>query len=210
MEEALRFTLIADGSSDEILLQPIDWLLRSICSRPAVGEWANPFLVPKTGTRSLEDRVSRLLRLYPCDLLLVHRDAESVDREQRLIEVENACARIADSQPICGVVPVRMSEAWFLFDELAIRTAADNPNGAVHLEIPQISRVEELADPKDVLHSLIRRASELSGRRLEKLRIPQRVRRLADLIDDYSPLRAVSAFSDFESRLRSIVSDRGW
>jgi len=99
-----------------------------------------------------------------------------------------------------------MLEAWLLFDRAAIRRAAGNPNGAMPLELPELSRVEELPDPKAVLHSLLQEASGLKGRRLNNLRVP--VRRVAALIDGFAPLRRLSAFQRLEKDVQVFVQGR--
>jgi hypothetical protein len=99
-----------------------------------------------------------------------------------------------------------MTEAWLLIDETAIRTAARNPNGKIKLGIPAIKKLENLPDPKDVLHELLRQASEAQGRDLKKFRVHAMVHRLAELIEDYSSLRQLSAFQQFESDLSNLLS----
>ena len=112
--------------------------------------------------------------LYPCDLLFVHRDAEGVPHRSRVEEIEIAMQEVravhegAGLPPHVVVVPVRMTEAWLLFDEAAIRRAAGNPNGRVSLQLPP-GDPEEIADPKQLLHDLLRTASELGGRRLGRV-----------------------------------------
>ena len=85
-----------------------------------------------------------------------------------------------------AVVPIRMTEAWLLIDEAALRSAAGNPRGSVPLSIPAVRQLEGLPDPKKTLHALIRRASSLGGRRLSRFRMDQAVHRLAQAIQDYS------------------------
>ncbi|MEE8523965.1 MAG: hypothetical protein V3T72_08540 [Thermoanaerobaculia bacterium] len=58
------------------------------------------------------------------------------------------------------------------------------------------------ADPKD--------ASELKGRRLRRFRQGQARQRLAELIEDYSPLEQLSAFQAFRSELNSVLVEHGW
>jgi hypothetical protein len=70
--------------------------------------------------------------------------------------------------------------------------------------------LESLPDPKTVLHNCLRRASSLRGRRLRTFPVGQRARRVAELIDDFSPLRALPAFSALESDVQSVVSQSRW
>jgi hypothetical protein len=102
-------------------------------------------------------------------------------------------------------VPVRETEAWLLFDEGAIRRAAGNPNGVSPLHLPRIAECEQLPDPKSVLFNTLIDASGLKGRRRRSFR-PQNARaRLGDLIDDFSPLRVLSAFQRFEIDVQRVV-----
>jgi len=105
------------------------------------------------------------------------------------------------------IVPVRMTEAWLLHDEAAIRSAAGNPNGTVPLDLPRGSRAEQEIDPKARLHEAILAASGLAGRRRARLksRVRDRSRRVADLIENYEPLRRLRAFQAFEEDLRDAL-----
>src|SRR5262245_7815518 len=153
----LRYTLLSDGSSDRALLPLLTWLLRQRLADHAIqAQWADLRRLPKP-PRGLSERMQTSLDLYPCDLLFVHRDAEGESRETRVEEIHKACleSKIEQSVPVVLVVPVRMQEAWLLFDETAIRQASGNPNGKVHLRMPTIPKLESLPDPKQNLHELL-------------------------------------------------------
>ncbi|HEX2164144.1 MAG TPA: hypothetical protein VHM02_09365, partial [Thermoanaerobaculia bacterium] len=109
-----------------------------------------------------------------------------------------------------AVVPVRAQEAWLLFDEVAIRTAAGNPNGRDPLDLPVLNRLEELPDPKQRLHEILRTGSGLGPRRRSSLRMGSAVHRIAELVEDFSPLRTLGAFQAFEQDLRDVLASRGW
>jgi hypothetical protein len=162
----------------------------------------------------LERKIGAALDLYPCDLLFIHRDAEKQPREDRISEIQQAVRRLSSdlftSKPYACVVPIRMTEAWFLFDELSIRRAAGNPAGGGILSLPPLSKTEALPDPKQVLHDLLRAATELPFRRLKKFSTAQACYRLAELIDDFSPLRRLSAFASLETDVQSIIQAAGW
>ncbi|HET6427715.1 MAG TPA: hypothetical protein VFJ30_04855 [Phycisphaerae bacterium] len=144
----------------------------------------------------LERRIGLALDLYPCDILVVHRDAERDPLEARIKEVADALARAMDTPvPHVIAVPVRMTEAWLLIDEAAIRHAAGNPGGTIPLHLPPTRGLESLPNPKAVLVSLLRSASELSGRRLSKLRSLSLVSRVSVNIPDFSALTHLPAFS---------------
>jgi hypothetical protein len=201
--KTLRGSLLTDGSSDRVLLPIVRWALwqrRTLCHLT----WADPRVCGRT--RSLAERVRRALDCYPCDVLFVHRDAEARPREERLAEI-----RTALDGNTCGVcvVPVRMQEAWLLFDEAALREAAGNPRGQVRLDLPKLAAVERLADPKKLLYDLLRQASERYGRRLRKFQPDVATHRLAQIIEDYSPLRQLPAFQAFEDDLSAALMQIG-
>jgi hypothetical protein len=174
--------------------------------------WADLRLLPRS-PRKLADRIARAVDLYPCDLLFVHRDAEKVSLEDRIDEIQVAFieASLQGRMPrhIC-VVPVRMQEAWLLFDEAAIRRAAGNPNGKQILQLPPLARLEKLPDPKAVLYDFLREASGLEGRRRKRLEVSALAVRVADFIEDYTPLRALPAFQALQLAVQEAVQKDGW
>jgi hypothetical protein len=210
----LRFTLVTDGPTDAILIHPIRWLLVINGVRLAIEpQWPDLQALP-TPPSKLEDRIQAALDLAPADLLFVHRDAEREPRLKRVEEIQRAVQRVSQrlfgSQPYVCVVPVRMTEAWFLFDEAAIRQAAGNPHGRIALTLPSGGRAEEIPDPKDTLHELLLSASELPARRLRRFPVHERVNRVAELIENFSPLRQLPAFASLETELRAIIQTAGW
>ena len=116
----------------------------------------------------------------------------------------------SDPLPAVCIVPVRMMEAWLLFDEQALRHAAGRPSGRLSLGLPRLQHLESLPDPKDRLHRLLIEASGATGRRRKKFPAVERVHRLADLIEDYSPLRALPAFRELEQDLRNVLVENRW
>lgn len=203
---SLRFTLVSDGPSDAALLHPLKWLLQANgVDGPIESAWADLRVFPKP-ISGLDHKIRAALELYPCDLLFVHRDAERESRSSRVEEIRGAIQRIASDffarRPYVCVVPVRMTEAWLLFDEGAIRQAAGNPRSTTPLDLPPIGRVEDLPDPKSVLNEVLRLATDKPRRRLRKFRTGQAIQRLAELIQDYGPLRGAAAFRSLEVELR--------
>jgi hypothetical protein len=211
---ALRFTLVADGPTDAVLLHPLKWLLiANGILRPVECVWADLRQLPNPPA-GLESKIAKALALYPCDLIFIHRDAEKEPRANRIAEIQRA-VRLASSDlfnnmPYVCVVPVRMTESWLLFHEPQMRRAAGNPAGKIPLDIPSSQKIEELADPKEILYGLLRQATELSARRLRKFSPERAAYRLAELIDDFSPLRKLPAFDALERNLRGIIKTAGW
>ncbi len=103
-----------------------------------------------------------------------------------------------------------MQEAWFLFDELALRRASGNPNGKEALALPSPSKVEEIPDPKAVLYDLLRKASGLKGRRLQQMNVISLVYRIADFIEDFTPLYRLPAFQKLKIEIAEVIMEQGW
>jgi hypothetical protein len=208
---SLRFTLLSDGSSDRALILPLVWLLQqSGILRGVQPQWADLRRLVRPA-RTLPERVRWAADLYPCEILFVHRDAESRSVQERRDEIRQALEPLGAGRPpaVC-VVPVRMTEAWFLFDAQAIRGAAGNPRGGIDLELPRLPHCESLLDPKAVLDDLLARASELSGRRLRRFRSGSLLHRVSELISDFSPLRELQAFRELEQSINQLVNAKQW
>ncbi|HSK81416.1 MAG TPA: hypothetical protein VLQ45_33490 [Thermoanaerobaculia bacterium] len=207
----LRYTLLSDGSSDQALLPILDWLLRRNGVSCAIeGKWAD-LRYARLASRRLEDRIERALDLYPCDLLFIHRDAEKESYEARKSEILAALSQVQNlgSSSVC-VIPVRMQEAWLLFDESAIRRAAGNPNGRQRLTMPRIGDLEGLPDPKNTLHMLLLEASGLQGRRRRKFSAESGSRRVVEFIEDFSTLLSLSAVAWLDEDVRVAVQSNRW
>jgi len=203
--ERLRYLLVTDGSSDRVLLHVLNWLLTDILQPVEIEPYHS---YQGFGNRSsygnpLTDKIAASLKLYDrVDLLFVHRDAENETPSIRLQEIAAALEPLAERPTHICLIPVRMTEAWLLFDEGAIRQAAGNPNGRGTLSLPALSSVEKRPDPKEDLYSNLRRASGLQKRRLKRFNVQQAAQRVAELIQDFSPLRQLAAFQRLEQDLR--------
>ncbi len=202
--QELTFTLLSDGSSDRALLPVLLWLLRQHLAGVAINaQWAELRHL-REHPKTLAERIFKSLQIYPCSVLFVHRDAERETLEKRVNEIHEAISttEMPETPAIC-VVPVRMQEAWLLHEVQAIRDAAGNKAGRMPLDLPSLSKVEQIPDPKQTLYGLLKQASGLSGRRLQNFRPQAHVHRVADFIEDFSPLRQLLAFQSLE---REIVS----
>jgi hypothetical protein len=206
----LRYTLLCDGSSDlalgPIIFHVVQVLLREKgCEEGIRPVWAD-FGGYRKPPRGLKQRIETAVVSFPCDILFIHRDAEGVGLEFRSAEIDAALeeCQLRGSKAV-RVVPVRMTEAWLLIDEDAIRRAAGNPRSRVDLELPGLGVIERSPDPKQVLHDALRSASELNTRRRREFRVGPAVQRVAELIQDYSPLRQLPAFRAFETSTRQAI-----
>jgi hypothetical protein len=205
----IRYSLLSDGSSDKMLLPVLDWLLHHHCPNYALESiLADLGRLPKA-LKMLPDRIRITLEQYEPNLLFIHRDAEKQSFEFRHREINKALSSVACPPAVC-VIPVRMQEAWLLFDKEAIRRAASNPNGRIPLQLPAMAAIEAHPNPKEALYTLIRDASELTSTRLKKLRPQQCAHRVAQSIADFAPLRTLSAFRALEAELRKVVNSMGW
>jgi hypothetical protein len=207
----LRYTLISDGSSDRAFLPILKWLLIDLGIDYAIRDkWADFTRLPNP-PKSLQEKISVALDLYPCHLLFIHRDAEKESRQKRLDEIQEALrlANISDF-PVVSVIPIRMLEAWLLFDKSAIRQAAGNPNGKCEVRLPTLKKVEDLPDPKSELLNILKDASELNGRRLKNFRERQAVQNIARNIKDFSLLNNLSAFQALKEDLAETIKNQGW
>ncbi|MEH2256566.1 hypothetical protein [Nostoc sp.] len=213
----LCYTFLSDGSSDKALMPLLTWLLQVNQVECAIQpQWADLRRL-REPPKTLSLRITKSLELYPCDLLFVHRDSEREPREKRVTEIQEALKEAVQPSvkvpPTVCVIPVRMQEAWLLFDKVALRKAAGNPYGRQSLELPDIHKLEQLPDPKDILHELLCKASGLTGRRLKQFssdKVNGCVHRLAELINDFSPLRALSAFQALDAEIKEVIEIQGW
>lgn len=202
----LRYTLVTDGSSDAVLIPILTWtLIENGVSCAIQPEWADLRKYPIKKKLKLHEKISLSLHYYPCDLLFIHRDAEKESLETRKKEIYKAIEKIPDLLPAICVVPVRMQEAWLLFDEKAIRHAAGNRSGHQPLQLPPIKKIEKIPNPKIILHNSLKQASNLRGRRLKQFPVNRYACRVAEFIEDFSPLRGLSAFNALEKDLIRII-----
>lgn len=199
----LRYTFIGDGSSDQALMPILNWLLSEYGVAHFQGQWAAH---PPSGG-GLKSKVEYALRAYPCDILFVHRDAERQGYEARLQEIAEATHEITVTW--VPVIPVRMTEAWLLTSETAIRSASGNPNGKIELTLPSPKQIEGLSDPKQRLFDLLKTASKQKGRDLAKRNVFQARALVAEHTDDFSALRSLSAFQRLEAALKDALSRIG-
>ena len=191
-------TRVADGSSDRVLIPILQRLLDTHCPRPTRLNFA---LGLAPSSRTLADRITSTLNLYPCDYLFVHRDAERESADDRRGEIESAWALQSRSGALMTVVPVRMTEAWLLLDEVAIRAAAGNPNGRISAGQPAASRIKQLTNPKQILFEVLCRVSALPTSRLRRFDAGARRHGVAELMEGLALLRQLPSFSRLEAQV---------
>ena len=103
-----------------------------------------------------------------------------------------------------------MQEAWLLIDEAALRRAAGDPNGTQPLAMPDVQRLEELADPKQLICELLSQASGLQGRRLERFNWRSSAHRVAEMISDFGILYRLAAFRRLAAEVERVATAGQW
>ncbi len=209
----LHYTLLSDGSSDRVLMPILTWLLHKHLPNCAVQPYWPELARLRRPLKRLHEKIQAAIDLSPCNLLFVHRDAETAslqDRQSEVDEAVSAACQAAAIPPVIAVVPVRMMEAWLLFDIPAIRAAAGNPNGLIDLDVPRLADVESVPDPKNTLHHAILAATEKGTRRRGRFHASSAVHRIPQYIDDFAPLRALSAFTVLENRIEEVIREQQW
>ena len=97
-------------------------------------------------------------------------------------------------------------ETWLLINADAIKKAAGNRNYTGNIDLPVLKNLESLPKPKEMLHELLKETSGLKGRRLKNFNVHRAVHLVAENIKDYSPLRELPAFREFEKDLKAAVN----
>lgn len=201
----LRVTLLCDGPYDEELLHPIRWLLHTKqCHLDSLKVADLQRVNPKPTT--LRERADTAVDLYPCQILFVHRDSERTSPHDRLSEIRTELHGV--SYCYIPIIPVRMTEAWFLHSEEAIRGASGNPNGTAMIEPPRPQDVSTVANPKDYMSELLIKANGASGRRLKKVRqrLPQMRRIVAQWTDCFQPLLENKEFRGLSEEIDGVLA----
>ena len=191
MNRQLTWSVVADGGTDRLLVPVIQWAIHRL--DPDV-EILEPEFRKRYGS------VREFLGTYKPGgvmLIFVHRDSENLSLQERSREFESVTR-----SDVVPVVPVRMSEAWILFDGTAVAKAAGSP--APHVSVPAIAEIESIGNPKDRLDELLlRTAGPPTGRRGRNFKrsIASRRVSVAEYISDYSPLEQLPAFRRFQDSL---------
>lgn len=198
---------VGEGSSDAPLADIVELLfLREgvlvTLSRPDFAA----LQVPK----DVRSRVRAGLKLVgtDVDLIVVHRDADNAGVDLRESEIIRAVSALDTRAALVPVIPVRMTEAWLLLDEPAIRQVAGNPNGRAALTLPKADAVERVADPKTVLHDCILTAACVTGRRRDRLakRFGQSRRQLLDRLDPDGPVSSLTSWRTLAAHVADVAA----
>ena len=167
----IHFVFLGEGTSDAGLIPHLEMLCIEAGAEEVTGTALDFGRLPSSIGHSVADKVRATMLLEPnANLYFIHRDADSPDSSPRHNEIDEA-TRSCDLKIVhVSVVPVQETEAWLLLDEEAIRLVAGKPNGRASLNLPAPESIETVSRPKEYLQEALIKASEYSGRRLEKFR----------------------------------------
>lgn len=205
--KSFRFTLLAEGTSDRVLLPIIRWmLLQHHGSIDWIGQLADLSNL-QNPPKSLVDRVSAAISYFPADILFVHRDSDGLPVETRIDEVRSAfhINGISNCMACIPVIPVRMTEAWLLISEQALRASVDHRNGNVPLNLPPMKKLEKIPNPKQFLEQALLLASELSGRHKKKFYFPKHRARIPDYVEDWNRLLELPSAKRLYDDIRNLT-----
>lgn len=202
---------VSEGSSD----QPLADLVESLfVSRGVTLHLSKPdFALLGKVAKDVRSRLEAGVRLVgaPVDLIVVHRDADDAGHHARQREIEAAVRAVGGNADLVPVIPVRMTEAWLLLDEAAIRQVVGNPRGRTKLNLPKAHEVESIADPKDLLRTCLLAAADETGRRREAVgkRFNQHRRQLLERLDPTGTLTRLDSWNRLVTEIEGVIKSWG-
>ncbi|BDT66553.1 hypothetical protein os1_07160 [Comamonadaceae bacterium OS-1] len=201
----ISISIVCDGTSDLCLHDLIQWITDTSFPEQSFRISAAREVIPAHGT--LDRRLKKAYQSYEPQIIVCHRDAENISLDERLSEIFSAHERSDIPIPVVPAVPVRMIESWLLTDESAIRCAADNKNGKANLNLPRPKNIEQLNNPKDLLFTALKTASNLPPQRLKNFNEHRARSRVASFIENFDALKLMPSFQKFENSLiETIIS----
>jgi hypothetical protein len=149
-----NLALLTAGASDQWFLAPlINRQITELAQETSVDFDYSGVVAGDCFTAAPRDRVQQEVAelLHFFDVVLIHHDHNELGKDDALR------GQFADDATrIVGLVPVRQTEAWMLADVCALREAS--PVSSASWEVPH--DVEKVADPKALLKTAARRATE--------------------------------------------------
>jgi hypothetical protein len=149
-------------------------------------------------------------------VLFVHADADRPTADQAYRErinpgVQRVRAALDAGEDVCQtltpVVPIQMLEAWLLADPDALRTVIGTNMQPTELDIPSTpGQIEGLADPKQQITEIIRRAYAHRARRRRRFNLGEFYQPLASQIR-LERLAQLPAYQRFVDDLATALVD---
>lgn len=203
-----RVLFLGEGTSDEGIAFHVERIATE-CGVDVAITVPRLDLVPGLVDRSVAGKLTAISRMGGSyDVVVVHRDADRDGREARMKEIRDAVHEVMpDVRHICAI-PVRMTEAWLVLDEAAIREVAGNPNGRIPLDLPRPNGAERIADPKALLKDLLVTASGLAGRRRRdfQTRFPIHRRLLLERLRPDGHVAGLTSWCHFDQDVRAVFN----
>lgn len=202
----IRFALLSEGTSERPL---VDHLV-TLCVREGVaasGEW--PDLRRFAAGKDVISQLRCLLDLDDrFDLIFIHRDADDRSDAHARALVDAGSVALAGRIRAVPVIPIQEIEAWLLLDEQAIRRTARNSTGREPLDLPKPSRIEDRANPKELLLDALVKAAR-PGRYRSAVRDDfARLRReLLENLDIDGPINQLSSWQNLLRDLRAALTE---
>ncbi len=189
----IQCLLVCEGGFDTALVSHIGRLIASY-------DHSEPEFETSTSGRRPADKIRNSpRRIGQYDLLFVHRDADNAGADARYREIEAAVQDSEYDGPWVGIVPVRMTEAWLLLDERAIRQVVRNPHSRTQLTLPSPNEAERRANPRAILETALLDACEKRGRRRTDMQraLPDICQRLLQNLPVGGPLEQLASWARF-------------
>lgn len=202
----IRFALLSEGTSERPL---VDHLV-TLCVRggfAASGEW--PDLRRFAAGKDVGAQLRCLLEFDDrFDLIFIHRDADDRSDAHARGLVAAGSAAFENRIRAVPIIPIQEIEAWLLLDERAIRRAARNGTGREPLELPKPSRIEDRANPKEVLIDALEKAAK-PGRDRSTIRrdFPRLRRELLENLDLDGPIQQLTAWQNLLRDLNAALAE---
>ena len=98
----LRFTLVAEGTSDRVLIPILRWmLLRHHPGFERMGQTADLHELP-TPLLLLPQKIATASELFPADVIFIHRDSDRESPSNRRREISDAIDSLRESPYAIG------------------------------------------------------------------------------------------------------------
>lgn len=154
---------------------------------------------------SLAAKVQNAVDLYAPNLILVHRDSDSNNKQQilaRFAEVEDACSGIFSAS--VPVVPVKETEAWMLADKSAIlevvgRDALPTAANEIYPKSP------ETVQAKERLHEIFRLCRLESEWKPARINTNEDHRQIRTVVRDLGRLESLPSFRVFKEKMQHVL-----
>ncbi len=227
----MRIFLLGEGVTDLGRIDPeglfrtestLPHLLRKLLREAAADEEIEfftrrgPRLFPKTDRRigrsqhGFANRLAGLLGLKEgreADAIVMVVDRDGVRNKDRIAELNKGRDTLREAKKPCAVgVAIEMIEAWLLADEVALRTALEEPTIQRQPDPEGLDSRDEASEnnPKGRLERLMKQAI---GREIPRSEFPDRYAEIAQAVNiQLLEMRCPTGFKPFATQMRELVA----